>query len=219
MIEQFDLFFGRNLHSEFDNVLDDVSDVHFVPPELATSRRTDRKDGSLELPFISVYRPPFSPNKEVYNSTLATKGITIPAPNNDTGFKMFGLGFETTYTIDYWDDLQNRANDYNQQWIQLAQSQQKIEFQVPIEAGDVDDTFPFGYTMQLGELTDNSDIARQHDHGADIRYTGDIKIEGLIYQFEPGANDAGIPRIEEVITNYYIQEYSNDELVQSMIYD
>lgn len=228
MIPELDIYFGREIATDkFPSLLEHgTDDVIFAPTDLAISRRRDREiqdnqanvlkpSGELDLPFISIYRSPLNSFPEWRSFPLASQNRICPNPSGSGGVNVTGNAFEAEYTIEFWADLQEgqeseNANYFNKRWLQIAEAEPTFGFEVYVDA--IDDTLEFLFMMELGNLIDNSDLARQHDHGADIRYTGEITVPGYLYTFS-GASEQ---RISEIALNYYVENFGNDVLTDQV---
>jgi hypothetical protein len=223
MIPELDLYMGRTLAVDrFPSLLEfGTDDIIFAPVDLAIGRRRDRQiednqanvlkpSGELDLPFISIYREPLNSFPEWRNFPLAANNRICPDPDGSGGVNVTGNAFEAEYTLEFWADLQSDANEFNRRWLQILEAEQTFGFDIDVDG--IDGSLEFQYMMELGNLIDNSDLARQHDHGADIRYTGEITVPGYLWTFS-GASEQ---RISEIALNYYVENFGEDVLTDEV---
>jgi hypothetical protein len=207
----FDTEFGIKLAETFSEPLldqrpqtDPKEHIIFAPPDLAVERRYDQS-GDYDFPFISYFREPFGHGEQV-NMKLESEGIDVHLasqnPEVDPSHYLKVYPVDLTYEVHYWDGKhQRRVNQFNWQWVQYYPNI-PFEFRVPFDkiTTNVDGDWTHTQSAMMGDLTDNSDLARMSEEGVQIQYTGEVNLDAFGLVFE-GRNEL----IKEVILNYYIE--------------
>lgn len=223
MIGYFDVKFGKKLASAFSAPLLDGNPgtepekhIIFRPPDIAVEkRRNDR--GDYDFPFISFFREPFGHGEQV-NMKLESEGVHVHLknqdPEKDFAHKLKIFPVDLTYEIQYWDGKhQRRVNQFNFEWVKRSPNM-PFEFEVPYEdiTQNVDGSWTHDQNAMMGDLIDNSDLARMSEEGVEVQYTGEINIDGV------GLDFAGRGEIiKEVILDYFIKQGDGEKYLAEQI--
>jgi hypothetical protein len=145
-------------------------------PKVIAQREMAEKRGTLDLDFISFWKPSCKYSWNRQKTSAARRGLYVGQTDSTSSTHVKAVPVDVTYEITFWSKSLDRINQALESYFLWQQENTILSIKYN-DLWDVDPQLHFG-----GETSDFSTVGEKFDKGTIFCFTVPIKLDGWIFE-------------------------------------